>query len=187
MPLDEFLPDFDFSEHHTTRVAASTERTAAAARDLSARDTPMTLGLMALRRLPARLKARFAGGDPGPRPSPGPVLDQMERAGFVKLAERPGEVVFGVVGRFWELGGALRPVGAAEFAAFAEPGHAKAVIDFRVEPAPGGCELSTETRIHLTDEAARRRFARYWRVVHPGSALIRREWLRAIRRRAERG
>jgi hypothetical protein len=27
---------------------------------------------------------------------------------------------------------------------------------------------------------------RYWRVIHPGSALIRIAWLRAIRRRAER-
>ena len=187
MPLDEFLPDFDFSEHHTTTVAASPERTIAAVRELSARDTPVALGLMALRRLPARLKARFAGGDQRPRPSPGPVLDQMERAGFVRLAERPGEVVFGVVGRFWELGGGLRTVTAAEFVPFAEPGYAKAVIDFRVEPAPGGCLLSTETRIAGTDEGTRRTFGRYWRVVHPGSALIRREWLRAIRRRAERG
>jgi hypothetical protein len=186
VPLDEFLPRFDFSEHHATEVAASPERTLAAAVALSARDTPVTLGLMALRRLPARLKARFAGRGRGPQPSPRPVLDQMERAGFVRLAERRGEVVFGVVGRFWELGSGLRPVTAADFVTFAEPGYAKAVIDFRVEPAPGGCLLSTETRIAGTDEDARRTFGRYWRVIHPGSALIRREWLRAIRRRAER-
>ena len=46
--------------------------------------------------------------------------------------------------------------------------------------------VTTETRIATTDERARRRFARYWRLVHPGSALIRIDWLRAIRRRAER-
>jgi len=28
-------------------------------------------------------------------------------------------------------------------------------------------------------------FSRYWRVIHAGSALIRRMWLRAIKRRAE--
>jgi hypothetical protein len=174
VPLDEFLPKYDFSEHHATRVAASPERTLAATLALSARDTPLTLALVALRRLPARLRAG------------GPVLDQMERAGFVRLAERPGEIVLGVVGRFWELRSGPRAVSAAEFVPFAEPGYAKAVIDFRVEPAPGGCLLSTETRIAGTDEGARRTFGRYWRVVHPGSALIRREWLRAIRRRAER-
>jgi hypothetical protein len=178
MPLDEFLPHFDFSEHHATTVAASPERTLQAARELRARDVPLMAGLMALRRLPVRgIK----------RPSPGPVLDQMARGGFVLLAERADEVVLGVVGRFWELGGSLLPVSAAEFVPFAEPGYAKAVVDFRVEPAPGGCLLSTETRIEGTDEAARRSFGRYWLVVHPGSAAIRRAWLRAIRFRAERG
>jgi hypothetical protein len=33
---------------------------------------------------------------------------------------------------------------------------------------------------------ARRGFAAYWRVIYPGSALIRRMWLRAIARRATR-
>ncbi|HYW41393.1 MAG TPA: hypothetical protein VE959_00970 [Bryobacteraceae bacterium] len=30
-------------------------------------------------------------------------------------------------------------------------------------------------------------FAAYWRMIYPGSALIRRMWLRAIKRRAEGG
>jgi len=33
----------------------------------------------------------------------------------------------------------------------------------------------------------RRRFAAYWRLIYPGSALIRRSWLRAIRQRATGG
>jgi hypothetical protein len=36
------------------------------------------------------------------------------------------------------------------------------------------------------DAAARRAFAHYWLVVRPGSGAVRRSWLRAIRRRAER-
>jgi hypothetical protein len=36
-----------------------------------------------------------------------------------------------------------------------------------------------------TDRAYRRVFAAYWRVIYPGSALIRRMWLRAVKRRAE--
>ena len=177
MPLDEFLPHFHFSERHSTEVAASPERTREAVRELRGRDVPLTGVLMALRRLPARKL---------PRPSSAPVLGQMERGGFVLLAERPDEVVLGIAGRFWELGSGVRPVSAAEFAQFAEPGCARAAINFRVEPAGRGCRLTTETRIEGTDDNARRSFGRYWRVVHPGSALIRREWLRAIRRRAER-
>ena len=115
-----------------------------------------------------------------------PILRGMTKAGFVPLAERPDEVVLGVVGRFWTADGGIRALSPAEFAGFAEPGFAKAVMDFRVEPAPGGTILTTETRIQATDDSARRTFGRYWRVVHPGSALIRRVWLRAIRKRAER-
>jgi hypothetical protein len=57
--------------------------------------------------------------------------------------------------------------------------------DFRVAPRPGGARIETETRIAATDAGARRRFACYWRLVGPGSTLIRRDMLRASRRRAE--
>ena len=53
------------------------------------------------------------------------------------------------------------------------------------ESGTGSCEVTTETRVHTTDASAGRRFARYWRVIYPGSALIRRMWLRAVRDRAE--
>jgi hypothetical protein len=49
-----------------------------------------------------------------------------------------------------------------------------------------GTELRTETRVLATDAASRRRFGRYWRVIRPGSALIRRTWLGAAKRRTER-
>jgi hypothetical protein len=45
--------------------------------------------------------------------------------------------------------------------------------------------VTTETRIYATDASAQRRLALYWRVIYPGSALIRRMWLRAVAHRAE--
>jgi hypothetical protein len=52
--------------------------------------------------------------------------------------------------------------------------------DLRAEPIAGGHSLlSTETRITALDAHARRWFGRYWRLVGPCSALIRRRWLRA--------
>ena len=45
--------------------------------------------------------------------------------------------------------------------------------------------LTTETRVFTTDAMIRRRFAAYWRVIYPGSSIIRMMWLRAIKRRAE--
>ncbi len=67
------------------------------------------------------------------------------------------------------------------------PGNAVAAINFRVRDEGGGwCAVTTETRVFATDLAAQRRFARYWRVIYPGSSLLRYTWLRAIRARAER-
>jgi hypothetical protein len=185
VPLDEFLPEYDFNEIHSTRVDSDPPTAIAAARDVTAREVPMLVVLMGARRLPTVLR-RGERGDVR-RDFDASILDGMTRAGFVPLAERPDELVLGVVGRFWSLDGGIREVNAAEFAAFAEPGFTRAAMSFQALAVGGGTLLATETRIQATDEAARRSFGRYWRVVHPGSALIRRAWLRAIRKRAERG
>jgi hypothetical protein len=183
MPLDEFLPDYDVNEVHSTRVAASPDAVMAALRSLTAREVPLLVALMALRRLPAVLTGRRR---PRPRPK-GTIVEGFLKGGFVALAERPHELVVGAVGRFWLTSAEVRRVSAAEFAAFREPGYARAAFNMHAEPAPGGGTLlTTETRIQATDDEARRSFRRYWRVIYPGSAAIRRAWLRAIRRRAER-
>jgi hypothetical protein len=66
-------------------------------------------------------------------------------------------------------------------------GFALAAINFRLEDAANGeTVLTTETRVYATDASSRKRFAAYWRVIYPGSALIRVMWLRAIRNRAEK-
>jgi hypothetical protein len=181
VPLDEFLPDYDVNEVHSTRVAASPDAVMAAVRSLTAREVPLLVALMAVRRLPGAVMGRRHR-----RPS-GTILEGFLRGGFVALAERPHELVVGAIGRFWLASAEVRRVSAAEFEAFREPGYARAAFNMHAAPAPGGGTLlTTETRVQATDEHARRSFRRYWRVIYPGSAAIRRAWLRAIRRRAER-
>ena len=59
-------------------------------------------------------------------------------------------------------------------------------FDFSVEDAGGGWStLSTETRVLATDDATRRGMGRYWRLIVPGSGLLRRQWLEGIKKRAE--
>jgi hypothetical protein len=61
-------------------------------------------------------------------------------------------------------------------------------MNFLLAPeADGATRVSTGTRIHVPDAAARRRFAWYWRAIRLGSGAIRRAMLRAIAREAERG
>jgi hypothetical protein len=108
------------------------------------------------------------------------------RSGFIKLSERaPREIVLGTV-----VAGPVRSLHheptAEDFIRLSAPGFAKATINFLVERVGGDVsEVTTETRVFGTDARAARSFAAYWRVIYPGSALIRITWLRAIKARAE--
>lgn len=106
------------------------------------------------------------------------------------MADEPDrEAVLGAIGRMWKVSGGLITTirDAREFAAFETPGYAKAAMNFHAEAGDGVTSLTTETRVLTTDPEASRKFGRYWRVVRPGSAAIRRSWLRAAKRRAEFG
>jgi hypothetical protein len=116
-----------------------------------------------------------------------PLVTVATRTSFVKLGEVPNrEFVMGTV--------VLAPPGVRlavgsdpeSFRTLDQEGFAKAAMAFRIEPMDRGwCRLWTETRIYATDPDSRDRFAEYWRVIAPGSALIRVMWLRAIKVQAE--
>lgn len=169
------MPEFDVVEYHERAVAAPPGHVCAALRRVDLAGSLVVRVLFAARGLVR----------PGRRRSY--TLEGLLGAGFTLLEEVPGrEIVLGVTGRFWRPTGGVVRLSPEEFAAFAEPGWARAVWDFRVEPAARGSLLSTETRVRATDEAARRAFRRYWRVVGPFSALIRRRALALVAAEAER-
>jgi len=120
-------------------------------------------------------------------PNRQPILDTAIRTGFLLPAEDPGrEIVVGAVmgpaGPEW----ARSKRSPEAFKALHTRYAAKIAMNFRVEPAGAGeCRILTETRVYATSPPAARAFAVYWRIIYPGSALIRRMWLRAIQRRAE--
>lgn len=180
--LDGFVPVYQFSEFHSIRVAAPKEKVYGAIKSVTADEISFFRTLTWIRRL----------GRPGPEsilnaPEHQPILEVATRTSFLLLAEEPNrEIVLGTVvvaPRGWRR---IQCPTSEDFKALHEPGFALAAMNFLVEDAgPGGSIVTTETRIYATDALARRRFARYWRVIYPGSALIRRMWLRAIKDRAE--
>ncbi len=193
MLIDDFLPAFDFNEVHQITIQASPECIFRSIKDLSTSEwSPVINWLFALRSFPERLFGKGWTQFSGDRP----LLDQMFESGFVLLAETPGhELVFGfmvpaTIGQFWKASdGALHQLSnAQEFAAFDRPGYAKVAANFLLGEGEeaDGVAVTTETRIHALSPATRKSFAGYWRLIGPGSALIRRLWLRAIKRRAER-
>ena len=173
MTIDDVLPAWDWRSAHFTRVAASPERAAAAVREFSGRDLPVTGALMRVRAL-----GRRSFDDR-------PTVQTMASIGLATLADEPGGILLGGVLSPWRVRGGHRPIASAgELRAFAEPGWVRVAAAFTVTPEGGGSRVATETRIAATDDTARRRFGRYWRLIGPFSSITRREMLAAIRRRA---
>jgi len=187
--LDEILPAFEFSEFHETRVHASPAQVMAAARAVTPEEIRFFVALMEVRALPARLLGKLPPRSRRP-PQATPLLELFLRGGFVMLGDEGDEIVFGEVGRFWRA--ADTSAGAVihdadDFQELATPGLAKVAASLRVEAdGAGWTRLTTETRVAATDAGARRAFAAYWRLIYPGSALLRTAWLAAIKGRAER-
>jgi hypothetical protein len=174
MTIDDALPTWHWRSAHAARVAAPTGRADAAMRAFGAPDLPLTGALMRMRGLGRRVF------------DDRPLVQSMARIGMVVLVDEPGTVVLGGVLSPWRVaGGHLATDSLEAFRAFATPGWVRVAAAFTVHGDGAGSRVGTETRIEATDEAARRRFGRYWRLVGPFSSITRREMLSAIRRRAE--
>lgn len=182
--VERFLPRFDARSQHAIEVRAPAQAVFTAVEAVTVKEVRFLRGLEFVRSLPGLAVA-------GRLDAPGadaPELLNFTRGVVLLGARPPGEIVAGAIGRFWRLAG-NQPVyfgSAEEFVAFGEPGFAKAVVAFRLDPSGAGTHLATETRFAATDERTCRLMKRYWRFIQPSSNLIRREWLRAIRTRALR-
>jgi hypothetical protein len=104
------------------------------------------------------------------------------------MVRLPGaEIVVGSVGRFWQADYGHRSVSPEEYTEFSEPGYVKLAMDLCVAPiSPTRCTLRYEARTNTTDDTARRRFRRYWRLIRPGVGLVMGRAVALIRDEAER-
>jgi hypothetical protein len=178
--LDEFAPAWQFHEFHTIAVAAPPARVFEAIERVRADEIFLFRTLIWIRRfgqpVPQSIRNAGAHGES--------LIDVALRTTFVRLAEEgPRELVVGtVVGAPPGWRGPLSP---EVFQKPLPPGFSLATMNFVVTAdGSGGSVVSTETRVFANSPSARRQFAAYWRIIYPGSAIIRRMWLRAIQRRA---
>jgi hypothetical protein len=180
--LDDFMSSYSFYERHETRVKATPDQVARAVRTVRFSDMPVAGLLM-------RIRGMASGRFNAPPPSPAPILEVLSRpgTGFLTLdGAAAGEYVGGMVGRPWASGRPPRVTTPSEFLSFTQPGMIKVAFNMRwVDEGNGYVRLTTETRCAGTDSESERIFARYWRVIYPGSAIIRRVWLDAIARLAQ--
>ena len=155
---------------------------------LRSTDLKVTTPLLGIRSLPSLLsrKGALTGHERAPS---APLLESMLATRFVELdRDAPSLLTIGVIGQFWKLNGGTDVAieDAAAFEDFDQPGFIKTAIDFTVQPSGTGSRVRTCTRNVATDAHAAKMFRRYWRVVGPGSKVIRVDMLRALKRRAER-
>lgn len=154
--IDEIMPRWQFEERHDIQIDASPDRIWAAIRDVTPREIRLLKTLSTIRCL-----GRCKGESILNSPDAEPILAAATRTGFRMLVDDPPcELV---------LETRIGP-------------RILAVMNFRLE---GGGHLTTTTRVFASTDSARREFAGYWRLIRPGSGIIRRSWLEAIKRRAE--
>jgi hypothetical protein len=155
--LDELVPRWQFSERHAIEVHATPARVYDAILNVTPREIRFFRALTAVRRL-----GRGGGESILNAPPDEPLIATATRTGFRVLGEDvPREIVIALD---------ITP-------------QTLAAMNFRFE-AP---RLSTETRVLTRTTRARLAFGLYWFAIRAGSGLIRLMWLRAIKRRAERG
>jgi hypothetical protein len=155
--LDEFMPRWQFIEKHEIRIAAPQRQIYWAIRKVTAREIRFFQLLTTIRCLGrCREKESILHAPPAK-----PIIDVALSSGFMVMVDDfPRELAIGT------------HVAPQTFA----------VMNFRIDPDG---RVTTETRVFSRTDAARRKFAVYWRLIRPGSGIIRRSWLEAIKRRAE--
>jgi len=177
--LDVTMPEFQFSERHFTRIHARPDQVMQAVRQSTFGDMKSLVTLLKIRG--AVLRAPFPGiGDLQNKR----ILEAFAASGYLPGDSEHEIGMFGVVNAREK----RRPEvhNLREFTDYREPGGVKTAFYFNVEDAGGGWStLCTETRMVALDDATRRGVGRYWRLIVPGSGLLRIQWLEGIKKRAE--
>lgn len=176
--LDDIMPQYQFFERHSKRVHARPEQLMQAVRQSTFGDLKSLATLLRIRAAALRLPDKSASFQ-NMR-----VLDAFAMSGYVSDNGAHEIVMAGGANALEKR--PLKPRSPQEFAADQQPGTVKIAFNFTAEDVGGGWSIvSTETRIFASDDSTRRGMARYWRLIVPGSGLLRRQWLNGIKTRAE--
>jgi hypothetical protein len=179
-PLDRFIPTTDIRRRHEIVVHAPAALVLETARNLDMFSIAPVRAIFWLR-------GRMLGAkEQPPRRARGLIEDALAM-GWGLLAEQPGRfVVMGAVCQPWVADVVFTPVPAAEFASASLADRVKIAWTVEAEALDESTtRFANETRAVATDDQARTKFRRYWRLFGAGIVLIRWMLLPAVRRRAE--
>jgi hypothetical protein len=179
--LDRFIPCPDERKRHEITIRAPAGLVLDVARNFDMQSIRMVHAIFWLRA--KMLGARM----PVARGPIGLVADMLE-LGWGCLADEPGHFfVAGAACQPWQADVVFSPIASEQFATYAEPDRVKIAWTLEAESlGPALTRFATETRVVATDDPARTKFRRYWRLFGIGIVMIRRLLLPAFRRQAER-
>lgn len=176
--LDDIMPEYLFSERHSARIHARPEQVMQAVRESTFGDMKSLVTLLKIRG--AVLRIHDTGGFLQDKR----VLDAFSASGYLSGGSEHEIVMCGGANVRAKHRLGVRTL--QEFADDREQGGVKMAYDFKVEDAGGGWStISAETRVVALDDFTRRDMGRYWRLIVPGSGLLRLQWLEGIKKRAE--
>ena len=177
--LDEIMPEYQFSETHSARIHAPRDRVFEAVRQSTFGDMKSLASLLKVRAAVLRLPSNESAFLANMR-----ILEAFGASGYVSGATDNEILMAGGANLIKK--GPLRPRTLQEFADDREPGVIKIGYNFKVvEAGDGWSTITAETRMAAPGQYSRGA-ARYWRLIVPGSGLLRRQWLDGIKHRAER-
>lgn len=151
--MDHDLGSCQFSERHALEIPAPPHAVMPAVRSYDAASDPFFRPMIALRELPMRALAMLLGVLSGQKINPRSFGVQN----FTVLEQqRDEELVFGLIGKFWQLDYGQHPfTTAAELLAFAPPDFATLTVGFQRErPGDQPTPLATESSVHRRRGAA---------------------------------
>ena len=188
--IDYFMSEYQFYEYHEMLVNSPAETVSKAMKEVAFTDIPVATWLMRIRVLASgrSVKSTLKNSESTQGLLSQPIVKFLSQpgTGFLVLDDQnPNEYVGGMVGKPWSNDTPPIISGPDEFNSFHSTGNIKVAFNIRVVDMKNGLSrLSSETRIVCIDVSARRLFSIYWRIIYPGSAIIRRVWLNAIAERA---
>ncbi len=179
--LDVFIPRADVRERHETLVRAPAELVLEVARGFDLQSVPLVRAIFWLRKT-------FMGSKSAPRDRPKGLEAELLGLGWKCLVDRPGELfIAGAACQPWLADVVFRPVPPEAFVDFGVPDHVKIAWTLEARRVgPALTQFASETRAVSTDDQARAKFRKYWRLARVGIVAIRRLLLPALRREAER-
>lgn len=184
--LDSLLPDFSFNEYHEVSIQASPEKIKQVLQVIGVKDIPAARLLMKIRGIADEevdLSDRASNNSVG--------SDTISTPDFNFFVVAPDEwITVMILKSVIVSNNANKPAPPEistleQFVSFNEPGYVKVAVNFRFNRITDKeTMLTTETRNNGITRKDNRTFGYYWRIIYPGSAIIRRVWLDTVKKKA---